>query len=237
MGAPTIRFAAWRWAAVAIAFGLAGSSTSHRSASAQPPAAAPATPAAPTAAQATVPPPAQGEHGAGKRGAGSNFKDTPVYVDGKAKGILRVSEMPPSLHPFAMPSIDDLDIARYYRLYDYLLAIGVDLDKVREIHIYGSHDRVAVVSADELKKQRDGVIFDFTQQVQGKPRAKWAQTHALRGKPMVDVIMAIAVYVAKKAPTFADGEMLIDGKEVDQGIPYVDDGVPKGTRVYVDGHL
>ena len=31
--------------------------------------------------------------------------------------------------------------------------------------------------------------------------------------------------------------MWLDGKVVDESIPYVGDGVPKGTRVYVDGKL
>ena len=54
---------------------------------------------------------------------------------------------------------------------------------------------------------------------------------------MVDIIMNISIYVEKTPPTFAHGDMWIDGRVVDEAIPYVGVGVPKGTRVYVDGQL
>ncbi len=231
MGARTIGFATWRFGAIALSLGMAAScSKSHPTVAAQP-----ATPP-PQPTVADVPPPAAGEHGAGKKGSGK-FNESPVYVDGVAKGILRFSEMPPQLKPFAFPEIDDLDVPRYYRLVDYLRAIGVDVEKIREMHIYGSHDRIAVLTGAELLAARERMIFDFTQQTRGKPRAKWAQTHALKHKPMVDVILGIAIYADKTPPTYQHGDIWLDGKVVDDGYPYVGDGVPKGTRVYVDGKL
>jgi hypothetical protein len=221
----------WRFGAIALALGMAAScSKSHPSAAAQP-AAPPAQPVLPD-----VPPPAVGEHGAGKKGGGK-FNESAVYVDGQAKGILRFSELPPSLKPFPMPEIDDLDVARYYRLTDYFQAIGVDVEKIRELHIYGSHDRVAVVTGAELLAHKERVLFDFTRRTSGKPRARWSQLHGLPHKPMVDVILDIAIYVAKTPPTYSHGDILLDGKVIEEGIPYVGDGVPKGTRVYVDGKL
>jgi hypothetical protein len=140
MGAWTVGFAAWRWGSMAFAFGLAAScSKSHPTTSAQP------VSPPPTATVAAAPPPAEGQHGAGKSGGGT-FKESTVYVDGKAKGILRYSELPSALKPFAMPEIDDLDVPRYYRITDYLKAIGVDVGAIHEIHFYGSHDRIAIVS-------------------------------------------------------------------------------------------
>jgi hypothetical protein len=186
-----------------------------------------------------VPPPADGQHGAGKSGGG-NMKDAVVYLDGKAKGVLKYVELPASLKPFFLPEyaeFDSLAVPRYYRLADYLQAVGIDLSKAHEIHVYGSHDRVAIITAEELRELRDKVIFDFTQEVGGKARARWSQTHAFTHKPMVDVILGIAVYAEKAPPTFAHGEQLVDGKPIDDPIPYVGDGVPKGTRVYVDGKL
>ena len=226
-------FAAGRWGVLALAFGMAAScSRSSPSAAAQG-----IQPTAPTAHPvAAVPPPAEGQHGAGQKGG--NFKESTVYLDGVAKGVLRYSELPASLVPFARPEIDDKTIPRYYRLADYFEAIGIDLSKIREIQIYGSHDRIAILTPQELREKRDGLIFDFTQQTQGKPRAKWAQTHALPHHPMVDVILNIAIYSEKTPPTFAHGDMWIDGKVVDSALPYVGgDGMPKGTRVYVDGKL
>src|SRR6185437_15166023 len=175
------------------------------------------------------------EHGAGKQ-KGGQFRESTVYVDGKAYGVMRYSELPSSVAPFALPlEQDELGVAWYYRLADYFQAIGIDLARVRELHVYGSHDRVAVITGDELRSIHN-LIFDFTQQIAGKPRAKWAQLRALPHRPMVDVILGISVYVDKTPPTLERGELLLDGKPVD-GIPYVDDGMPKGTRVYVDGRL
>ncbi|HEX8792459.1 MAG TPA: hypothetical protein VF765_16030 [Polyangiaceae bacterium] len=231
MGARKTRYAAVRWAAIAVGLGAAASYTGQPGSTAH----------AATemhlyqAGGPTVPPPASGQHGEGKK-SGGQFKDSAVYVDGKAKGILSYGELPSTLVPSAQPEIDDLDVARYYRLADYLEAVGVDLSRVREMHVYGSHDRVAVITGEELRTQRDKLLFDFTQQTAGKPRARWAQTHALKHRPMVDVILGISLYVDKTPPAYVKGELLVDGQPV-EGIPYVDDGIPKGTRVYVDGRL
>jgi hypothetical protein len=230
MGARKTRYAAIRWAAIAVGLGAAASYTGSPAASARA-----ATMQLQQQQGPSVPGPAEGEHGAGKKGGGQ-FKDSAVYVDGKAMGILSFSELPPTLKPFALPEIDDLDIPRYYRLADYLEAIGVDLSRVSAMHIYGSHDRVAIISGQELLAVRDRMVFDFTQQTGGKPRARWSQLHALKHRPMVDVILGISIYVDKPVPPLVDGELVVDGKPV-EGIPYVDDGIPKGTRVYVDGRL
>ena len=231
MGTPAARFAAIRWGALALAFGFAAScSKATPNASAQP-----AAPRPTVAQRPAVPPPADGEHGGGKKGEGQ-FRDSAVYVDGKARGVLRYSELPPGLEPVALPEIDDLDVARYYRLCDYFARIGIDVSKIREMHVYGSHDRVAVITGDELRAAKDRVVFDFTQQVTGKPRARWTNLHALPHHPMVDVILGISLYEDKVPPLYQHGELLVDGQPV-EGIPYVEDGIPKGTRVYVDGKL
>lgn len=232
MGARKTRYAAVRWAVLALGAGLAANYSDGGTASAHPPIAGVHLFAM---SDSAVPPPAQGEHGAGKA-KGGQFRESAVYVDGKAYGVIRYSELPSKLVPFAMPVIDDLDVPRYYRLADYFEALGVDLARVREMHVYGSHDRVAIITGDELRSVRDKLIFDFTQQVAGKPRARWSSLHALPHRPMVDVILGISLYVDKAPPAFVHGELLVDGKPCD-GIPYVEDGLPKGTRVYVDGHL
>ncbi|MGD0528040.1 MAG: hypothetical protein ABSE49_23100 [Polyangiaceae bacterium] len=220
----------WRWGLFALVFGAAASCSK-----AQPTASAQTRPPPQRLSMAEVPPPADGQHGEGRKGG--NFRESVVYVDGQAKGILRFSELPPTLKPILEPEIDDLGIPRYYHLVDYLQAIGVDVDHIREMHVSGSHDRIAVFTGEELRSHRDRMVFDFTQQVAGKPRARWAQLHAIPHKPMVDVILNVSIYIAKTPPTFAHGDIWLDGKVVDEPIPYVGDGVPKGTRVYSDGKL
>jgi hypothetical protein len=234
MRAWTLGVATLRWGALALAFGVAAS---HSTTAAQASSPAPRRPIA-LAPLATVTPQAEGQHGEGKKGGGNGFKESVVYLDGQAKGILRFSELPPSMKPVAIPEIDELpDVARYYRLADYLEGIGIDLGKIRELQIYGSHDRVAIITGEEIRTLRSGLVFDFTQQTGGKARARWAQLHTLRHRPMVDVIMTISIYVDKAAPTLAHGDMWLDGKVVEDPVPYVGDGVPKGTRVYADGKL
>lgn len=231
MRARTVASAGWRWAALAVAFGVAASCSKSRPTEA-------AQPAAPSlvATAAAVPPPAEGKHGAGKSHGGA-FRESAVYVDGQAKGVLLYSELPPTLEPMAVPAIDDMNVARYYRVADYLKAIGVDLDKIEEVQFYASRGRIAIVKGDELRAKKDLLVFDFTRQVSGKPRARWSALHALPHRPMVDIIFSIAVYVNKPAPLVQHNELWLDGKVVDDPIPYVGDRIPKGTRVYIDGKL
>jgi hypothetical protein len=193
-------------------------------------------PASPAVARASSDPtPAMDQHG---KQRGKN-REPAVYLDGRPLGVLRAAELPPSIAPHAMPQIDGLDVARYYRLADYLEAVGCDLSKVREVHVYGSHDRIGIIEGDELKKLRDTLVFDFTQQERGKPRARWSNASGLKHRTIIDVIKNVAVYAVKPAPqmnrpggylAFADGQPI-------EGIPYNDDDPPKGTRVYVDGVL
>ena len=230
MGART-GFASWRWGSMALAFGMAASCSKN-----QPTAAAQTKAPLLQPTVAAAPPPAEGQHGAGKKGGG--FKESAVYVDGVAKGILRYSELPASAKPVAMPEIDELpDVARYYRLSEYLRGIGVDLQKIQEVQIYGSHDRIAIVTGDEIRTLGDRLVFDFSRQTSGKPRARWSQLHTLAHRAMIDVIQNISIYITKTPPTLAHGDMWIDGRPVEEGIPYVGDGIPKGTRVYADGKL
>ena len=224
------RFAVVRWATFALAFGVAASFAKGRTVANAAPAAL-----RPLGGAAAVPPPADGEHGAGKKGEGQ-FKDTAVYVDGKAFGVMRYAELPPGLEPMPLTEIDDLAVPRYYKLGEYFARIGIDVAKIQQIHVYGSHDRVAVIRGDEFRAVQDRMIFDFTQQVTGKARARWSNLHALKHSPMVDVILGISVYIDKTPPEYVHGELLVDGK-VQDAIPYVEDGIPKGTRVYLDGQL
>jgi hypothetical protein len=189
---------------------------------------APATAAAPAAADEHV-------HGEGKKT--NKFRETAVYADGKMIAVLREAELPGTVKAYAAPQIDGLDIARYYRLYDYLKGIGVDVAKIKAVQMWGTHGRVATVDGDELATFKDQLVFDFTQQTTGKPRARWT-VHALRQRTYIDQIFTMVVYLDKPVPTYTRGVGLewADGSRV-EGIPYVSEDPPKGTRVYLDGQL
>jgi hypothetical protein len=190
--------------------------------------------ATPSAAVADEPAADDHVHGAGKK---TKFRETAVYLDGKIISVMRRSELPPSVAIRAVKQVDGLDIPRYFRLYDYVTALGVDAKKIQAIQLYGSHNRIATIAGDELVKFQAELVFDYTQQVTGKPRARW-WTKELRHRTYIDTIFAMTIYVDKPAPTYAphDGLRWADGTPVD-GIPYDTGDVPKGTRVYVDGKM
>jgi hypothetical protein len=175
------------------------------------------------------------QHG---QGQGRN-RETAVYVDGKPLGVMRYLELPASMTPMAVKAVDGLDIPRYYRLYDYVKALGVDVKKVSMVHLYGSHDRVAMIGGVELEKLKDRLVFDFTMQTGGKARCRWS-TAGLRVGTHIDVIQTVTIYVDKPPPSYNDDEGTLEftpGQPI-EGIPYgIDQLVPKGTRVYVDGRL
>jgi len=186
---------------------------------------------APPAAQ--LPPDTQ-RHGEGQ----GRMREPAVYVDGKPIGVLRAQEMPPSVKPRVEADIDGMDVPRYFRLYDYVAALGVDIAKIKTIQLYGSHERVAMIDGDELEKFKSALVFDYSQVNRGKARCRW-YVKDLRTRTHIDVILAMTIYVDKEPPTYdrKGGGLLLDGKVVD-GIPYSDDdALPKGTRVYVDGRL
>ena len=193
--------------------------------------------APPVAAQAATPPvpPASTEQhgqGQGKRG------DINVYVDGKPVAITRFGELPPGLKAYSRDWVlGGKTAARFFRVSEYLTALGIDLAKVRAVQFHGSWGRVASVDGDELLKNKERLLFDFTGESYGKPRMRWS-TVGLRVPTSIDIFQAITVYVDKTAPAYdpASQTMVLNGEVVD-GPPYVTEEFPHGTRVYVDGKL
>jgi hypothetical protein len=163
--------------------------------------------------------------------------DTPtVYVDGVPIIAFTYNEMPPGVkvgyrewepgEPFA-----------HVLVCDYLQNLGVDCAEVLETHWYAGRDRIAVISGDELRRNRRRLYFNFTRELFGKPRIEW--TPGLRVSDHVDVASDLAVYVHKKPPRWSrDYWALLDdrGNAID-GIPYSTPGVRGGVRVNLDGRL
>ncbi len=179
-------------------------------------------------------PPDTQRHGEGQ----GRMREPAVYLDGKPIGVLRAQEMPSSVKPRVQSDIDGMDVPRYFRLYDYVAALGVDVSKIKSIQLYGSHERVAMIEGDELEKFKAALVFDYSQVDRGKARCRW-YVKELRTRTHIDNILAMTIYVDKQAPTYdrSAGGLVLDGKAV-EGIPYAnDDARPTPTRVYVDGHL
>src|SRR5688572_20049483 len=85
-----------------------------------------------------------------KSGA-ARWKDTGVYLDGKPIAFLTWGELPIGLKPTWLkdrvgankrPGTSDLGWRwgqqRFYRFTDYLTALGIDIKKIKELHVYGS---------------------------------------------------------------------------------------------------
>ncbi len=188
--------------------------------------------------------PAAGAHSGGME----RFKEPGVYVDGKPLGVLRFGELPVPLEPVwfeerAAVSFKPGDnkprfrIAkqRRYRYRDYLAAIGVDVSKIKEMHIYGGNQRAAaVVIPGDSVRDNDDFLFRFGGSIWGKPLP--ACPSGVGDGKCPDQIGSIAVYVEKDPPVRKGGHFYFEGKKID-GIPYLGKPIRGGVRVYLDGPL
>lgn len=184
-----------------------------------------------------------------KSGA-AKWKDVGVYVDGKPMGFLTWGELPISLPVTWVedevsaekePGTDQPATRkvkqRFYRFDQYLKAIGVDIRKIKALHIYGPKFTNSNVSTakDLLSPAAKDFTFRFGSNVGGKPIPH--VPGAFGNGKSADKIAGVMVYINKKPPTLdPDRGFILDGVEQD-GIPYYGDPVRGGIRVYLDDKL
>jgi hypothetical protein len=165
------------------------------------------------------------------------FREAAVYVDGKPIGVLKHSELPPTLPLRKQRLADGREVPRW-RFSEYLTAAGVPFERVRAVHFLGGRDRAAVILGDELRKHRETLVFSFTRGDAGKPRVHWPAGIVMNTS--IDTIAAVTLYVDKEPPAYNSRDhsfSFADGKAI-EGVPYaVPEEALKGTRVYVDGAL
>lgn len=181
-------------------------------------------------------------------GGMERFKDPGVYVDGKPLGVLRFGELPVPLQVVwfeeraAIPFKAGDEGPRYrlakqrrYRFRDYFQAMGVNVEKIRELHIYGGNQRAAavVISGDNLRSF-DDLLFRFGGAIWGKPLP--ACPAKVGDGKCPDQIGSVAVYVEKDPPVREGGEFYFEGEKIN-GIPYFGEPIRGGVRVYLDGPL
>ena len=161
--------------------------------------------------------------------------DAPVYVDGKPAGVIRFVELPASVQPKVIKLAGGYSQTNF-TFNDYFRAIGVDVAKVKSLHLYGGK-RVVVVEAAELRRMGAKLQFSFLRGDRGKVRMEWP-AEKLNVNTTIDLLTRVAVYVDKQPPHL-DGEgslAMPDGTKVaDDKMPYVDTEAGNGTRVYIDG--
>ncbi len=185
-------------------------------------------------------PRAAGGRGDGRGGGqrGKRFGDAGVYADGKPLGILRYFELPPKLSVRPQKLSDGREVPRY-RIAEYLESVGVDLAKVKELHLQGGRSRASIIPGSELRKYRNELLFSFTRGDGGKARVEWPDAK-IDVNTTIDTIVAMSVYLELQPPKFDSKARAFtdeEGKRF-EGIPYTKpEESLRGTRVYVDGTL
>ena len=166
------------------------------------------------------------------------FKDAPVYIDGRRAGVIRPLEVPAGLRP-RMRTRPGAPPAPRYSIAEYIQAVGGDLAKVKELHLYGGRGRISVISGDELRRHKDDLFFLFTAGTRGKPRIGWPTSGIESTGGSIDLMQAAVVYQEKEPPALdlKNGVLLTADNKPIEGIPYAPAEEVKGTRFYDDGVL
>lgn len=168
------------------------------------------------------------------RGRGRRKAECPVLVDGTLRAALRYHELPPST-PTVLHPLDDGRLVERFALSGYLASLGVQLSRVRALHLHGGDGRISVLDGEELRRVGDRLQIHFTGERGGRPTFKYPGV-ALRTNTTIDGIHALAVYVEKDAPTYHRGRLRVGETDVDAGVPAAKLAL-RGTRVYRDGRL
>ena len=180
-----------------------------------------------------------------KTGA-ARWKDTGVYLDGRPVGFLSGGELPVALKPvWVREKISTNKRAgtedpgwrwaqqRFYRFTDYLKAIGVDITKIKEMHIYGPKftNSVIVTGKDLQAPIAKDLLFKFGGAVGGKaiPRVP----AGFEGNPP-DKISAVTIYIEKEPPKLVPHVGFVLGNDTQYGVPYFGDPIRGGVRIYLD---
>lgn len=183
-----------------------------------------------------------------KSGA-ARWKDTGVYFDGKPIGFLTWGELPIGLKPTwvkdkvsANKRAGTKDLGwrwaqqRRYRFTDYLVAMGIDLKKVKELHVYGPRfsNSIVATTADLASPKAKEFYFRFGANTGGKAIPQVPDGFA-SGHPS-DKISAVMIYSEKVPPKLTAEGFELDGQPI-ESVPYYGEPIRGGIRVYLDNRL
>jgi hypothetical protein len=194
-----------------------------------------------------------GSSGSGTKANGSGtgrWRDTVVYVDGKPSGLLRFGELPITLKPVWIDKRVSAEIEpgshspgyiirkeRRYRIYDLVVALGVDPMRIKEVQVQGPKtSQVLVATGAELRSEKGKqLMFRFGSITGGK--AIPAIPPDFGNRQHFDKISSVMVYVDRKPPTFTENEGLkLDGKDL-ENVAYYGEPMRGGIRIYRDDRL
>ncbi len=184
-----------------------------------------------------------------KTGA-ARWKDSGVYLDGQPIAFLNFGELPTTLKPTWVqdkvsankrPHSSDpgwrWKQQRFYKFSDYLASLGIDVHKVKAIHVYGMKftQSIVVLPKDIAAPSFDGFMFHFGSEIAGKGIPKVPRGFANGKQP--DKISSVMIYVNKTPPTLDPVEgFMLDGHPID-GVPYYGEPPRGGVRIYLDDKL
>jgi hypothetical protein len=201
---------------------------------------------------ADIPPDPEEQYIPAEFKAGSDrWRDTGVYLDGKPIAMLTWAELPLSL-PVTWIQTKMSANKRYghpeetgwrwgrvrrYKFTDYFKALGIDVRKIKEVHVYGPRfsDSIVATGKDLLGPDGDKFMFRFAGKTSGKPIADPPPGFGNGKSP--DKVAGVMIYIKKKPPTLVRNVGFeLDGV-VQDGVPYFGEPLRGGVRVYLDDHL
>jgi len=180
----------------------------------------------------------------------SRWKDTGVYVDGKPLGFLTWGELPVGCKVSWLRDKVSADKRygtddpgwrwsrkRYYTFNDYLRAIGVDIRKVKELHVYGPKPtQTLIVTGKDLQSRAANKFWFWFGGITSGKALPHAPENFGNGR-VADKISGVMVYIDKKPPKLVEDEgLFLDGVE-QTGVPYYGEPIRGGIRVYLDDKL
>lgn len=177
---------------------------------------------------------AQGDEDRDRR---RRFRDALVFVDGQPAGVLKFRELPPGLAPTLITYSPTKHAVRF-SVWNYVASLGVDMARLKEVHLHGGRARASVLPRAVLEKYRNTLTIQFTQQVTGKPSIKWPDDFAEPVTPL-DIITEVSVYVDREPPRWSpeDGAYRMPDGTLRSGVPFAAEKDVGGTRLYRDGKL
>jgi hypothetical protein len=181
----------------------------------------------------------------------AKWKDTVVYLDGKPIAYMQWGELPISLQPTWLktkvsankpPGCPECPAwkwgeERYYRFTDYLKALGIDIAKIKALHVQGPQitNTIVATAKDLTSPAAKDFLFRFGGIVTGKPIPHIPSEHFANGLGP-DKITSVMIYVDKKPPKLDEDGYVLDGVPID-GVPYYGEPLRGGIRVYLDDKL
>ena len=163
-----------------------------------------------------------------------------VYLDGEPIAAMRYGELPKKVQEvWVEAGIDEGEgIPKYrrFRLAEYLEALGIKLSRLKGILLGSGRGRLAAIEPKELIKHRQEMMFSFTGDTSGGVEMHYAPK--IKSNDVIDKLTSIYLFQNKEAPIWRPEKKIYEIKgEPMTRIPYIEEPLKNGTRIYFDDKL